>query len=182
MALFSDGRDPIPPHVYYSNVLDNFYSTTHSIAMDGEFYLKWVGRRGEFPRKADPVKPPAVRKVPGNFQARVWDWMQACFGYAISMDGIERNHRFFEESTELVQAKGMTREEAHQLVDYVYNRPVGEVDQEVGGVMVTLAALCLADGTSMMDCGETELSRIWTKVDQIRAKQANKPKFGPLPE
>ncbi|WP_457817370.1 hypothetical protein, partial [Staphylococcus aureus] len=33
----------------------------------------------------------------------------------------------------------------------------------------------------MHAAGETELARIWTKVDQIRAKQAAKPKHSPLP-
>ncbi|MFX5747833.1 hypothetical protein ABTE19_23195, partial [Acinetobacter baumannii] len=72
----------------------------------------------------------------------------------------ERNHRFFEEATELVQSTGMTQSEAHQLVDYVYGRPVGEPVQEVGGVMVTLAALCLAAKMDMHAAGETELARI----------------------
>lgn len=80
------------------------------------------------------------------FQQRVQPWMMACFGPAISADFRERNHRFFEESSELVQACGMSKEEAHMLVDYVYGRPVGEKLQEVGGVMVTLAALCLGAG------------------------------------
>jgi hypothetical protein len=115
------------------------------------------------------------------FQARVQPWMMACFGPEISADVMERNHRFFEESTELVQACGMTQSEAHQLVDYVYGRPVGEKYQEAGGVMVTLAALCLAQGLDMHAAGETELARIWTKVEQIRAKQAAKPKHSPLP-
>jgi hypothetical protein len=52
----------------------------------------------------------------------------------------------------------------------------------VGGVMVTLAALCYANEQSMEDAGEKELKRIWTKVDQIRAKQAAKPKHSPLPQ
>jgi len=115
------------------------------------------------------------------FQQRVQPWMMACFGAEISADKDERNHRFFEESTELVQASGMTASEAHQLVDYVYGRPVGEPAQEVGGVMVTLAALCLAQDMDMHVAGETELARIWTKVDTIRAKQAAKPKHSPLP-
>lgn len=72
--------------------------------------------------------------------------------------------------------------EAHQLVDYTFDRPIGELHQEVGGVMVTLAALCLASGEDMHAAGETELARIWTKVDKIRAKQAAKPKHSPLPE
>jgi len=30
--------------------------------------------------------------------------------------------------------------------------------------------------------GETELARVWTKVEKIRAKQAAKPKHSPLPQ
>ncbi len=120
-------------------------------------------------------------ELAGSFQARVQPWMMACFGAAIAADGAERNHRFLEESLELVQACGCTASEAHQLVDYVYGRPVGERAQEVGGVMVTLAALCLAQGLDMHAAGETELARIWTKVEAIRAKQAAKPKHSPLP-
>jgi hypothetical protein len=41
-------------------------------------------------------------------------------------------------------------------------------------VMVTLAAYCLATGLDMHEAGETELARIWTKVEVIRAKQASK--------
>lgn len=118
----------------------------------------------------------------GQFQARVKPWMDACFGPAISADRTERNHRFIEESLELVQANGCSRSEAHQLVDYVYDRPEGELHQEIGGVMVTLAALCLASDEDMHKAGETELARVWTKVEQIRAKQAAKPKHSPLPQ
>lgn len=116
-----------------------------------------------------------------SFQARVQPWLMQCFGEMISGDREERNHRFLEEALELVQALGATAEEAHQLVDYVFGRAVGEPAQEVGGVMVTLAALCLANGLDMYQLAETELARIWTKVDAIRAKQASKPQFGPLP-
>lgn len=116
-----------------------------------------------------------------TFQNRVKPWMLACFGEEIACDTVERNHRFLEEALELVQATGCTQNEAHQLVDYVFGRPTGEPAQEVGGVMVTLAALCLAQKMDMHDAGEVELARIWTKVEQIRAKQAAKPKHSPLP-
>lgn len=116
-----------------------------------------------------------------TFQAGVGQWMQACFGPEISADTVERNHRFLEEALELVQACGCTASEAHQLIDYVFSRPVGEKGQEVGGVMVTLAALCLANGLNMDGEAATELIRVWTKVEQIRAKQAAKPKHSPLP-
>lgn len=121
---------------------------------------------------SDPTAP---------FQQRVQPWLLACFGAEIAADRAERNHRFLEESLELVQSCGCTAIEAHQLVDYVYGRPVGEPAQETGGVMVTLAALCLANSLDMHQAGETELARIWTKVEAIRAKQAAKPKHSPLP-
>lgn len=129
-----------------------------------------------------PASQPVGEAVATDFQRRVRPWMLACFGAEIAADVQERNHRFLEEALELVQACGATASEAHQLVDYVYGRPAGEKVQEVGGVMVTLAALCLAQGIDMHAAGETELGRIWTKVEQIRAKQAAKPKHSPLPE
>lgn len=116
------------------------------------------------------------------FQSRVHDWIIACFGEEIGADKQERNHRFIEEALELVQANGCTKSEAHQLVDYVYGRPVGDPHQEVGGVMNTLAALCTASGIDMDRAGEDELARVWTKVEKIRAKQAAKPKHSPLPQ
>lgn len=90
---------------------------------------------------ANQVGEPAG-EVP--FQDRVQPWMLECFGAEIAADRKERNHRFLEESLELVQAHGCTQVEAHQRVDYVYGRDIGEKAQEVGGVMATLAALCLA--------------------------------------
>lgn len=116
------------------------------------------------------------------FQRRVQDWMMECFSMEICRDTMERNHRFIEEALELVQSLGCTKSEVHQLVDYVYDRPAGEPKQEAGGVKVTLAALCLAADLDMDAAGETELARIWTKIDVIRAKQAAKPKHSPLPE
>ncbi|MBB3910874.1 hypothetical protein [Sphingomonas desiccabilis] len=116
-----------------------------------------------------------------TFQDRVQPWLLECFGETIAGDREERNHRFLEEALELVQATGCTASEAHQLVDYVFGRDVGDPPQEVGGVMVTLAALCLANGMDMHEAAEVELARIWTNVEAIRAKHAAKPKHSPLP-
>jgi len=133
-----------------------------------------------FERKSEGPQPVQTGGVDG-FQARVQPWMMACFGEVIAADREERNHRFLEEALELVQSCGCTASEAHQLVDYVYGRAIGEPAQEVGGVMVTLAALCLANGLDMHANGESELARIWGKVEAIRAKQAARPKHSPLP-
>lgn len=151
-----------------------------------EAYIKYVSQSRyekfspQVQRWYKPI-PTAAGTSQQPFQERVLPWLHACFGEVIAADKTERNHRFLEESMELVQACGCTQSEAHQLVDYVFGRPVGEPSQEVGGVMVTLAALCLAQRLDMHQCGETELTRIWTKLEPIRAKQAAKPKHSPLP-
>lgn len=117
-----------------------------------------------------------------EFQQRVKDWMLHCFDAKIAGDKRERNHRFLEESLELVQSCGCTASEAHQLVDYVFGRPTGDKRQELGGVAITLAALCNAQHLDFGTWAEEELHRIWSKVAEIRAKQAGKPKHGPWPE
>jgi len=131
---------------------------------------------------ANARRDAAVERKNESFQKRVDDWIQYCFGPKIGADRTERNHRFLEEALETVQSGGCTASEAHQLVDYVYGRPIGEMDQEVGGVMVTLAALCNAHGVDLDAAAERELARVWVKSEKIRAKQAAKPKHSPLPE
>lgn len=116
-----------------------------------------------------------------SFQTYVNEWVEACFGLMVAKDKVERNHRFIEEAIELVQACNCEREHVHQIVEYVYSRPVGDKSQEVGGVMVTLAALCSANKIYMEACGNEELTRCWQKIDQIREKQAKKKKDSALP-
>ncbi|WP_296585652.1 hypothetical protein [Xanthobacter sp.] len=117
-----------------------------------------------------------------SFQRRVGHWMQACFGPAISADKLERGDRLLEEVLELLQSGGYPPERVAALTGYVWSRPAGEPAQEVGGVEVTLAAYCLAHGLDKHQAGETELARIWTKVEAIRAKQAAKPTGSALPQ
>lgn len=137
--------------------------------------IGWLPLRYLGVTQPEPVTP---------FQTRVQPWLMECFGEMIAGDREERNHRFLEEALELVQACGCTSSEAHQLVDYTFSRPIGEPNQEVGGVMVTLAALCLANGLDMHADGDAELVRISAPemVAKIRAKQAAKPKYSSLPE
>lgn len=72
---------------------------------------------------------------------RVMNWVVRCFGIN-AMGPRERSARFLEEAIELVQASGLERREALELVAYVYSRPVGDLPQEVGGVSVSLLGLC----------------------------------------
>ena len=127
---------------------------------------------------ADPVG--GVTSGAGEFQARCGDWLTECFGAHGLHDVPHRNRRFLEEAGELVQASGMPEDEAQSVIRYVYSRLPGQPNQEVGGVMMTLAAHCIATGFDMNEEGERELARVWTKVDVIRAKEAAKPSFSAL--
>lgn len=142
-----------------------------------------------------------------SFQARVVEWAKACFGDAVAGDMLERADRFFEEAAELYQAaaearraraatfdpaldgageKALALEEArrraHQLVDYTFARDVGHLGQEMGGVLLTTAALAGAYDLDMHAEGETELCRVLGKIEKIRAKQAAKPSGSALPQ
>lgn len=127
------------------------------------------------------LKTRAPDRLTESFQERVAPWMQETFGPEISGDRMERCDRLVEEVLELVQSLEYPPERIAELTAYTYGRPVGDPVAEVGGVMVCLAALCLAGGMDMHAAAETELARIWTMVEAIRAKQATKPHRSPLP-
>lgn len=110
----------------------------------------------------------------GSFQSKVSHWLAECFGQQSIGDKVERNHRFLEEALETVQANGCSREDSHRLVDYVFDRQSGDLHQEVGGTLTTLAALCVASGIDMENAGNQELHRIVANIDAIRSKRAAK--------
>jgi hypothetical protein len=111
------------------------------------------------------------------------EWMLKCFTPEITADRLERGDRLLEEVLELLQSGHYPPERVQSLLSYVYARSVGEPSQEVGGVMVTLAAYCGAHDLDMADAGEAELERILQPdiIEKIRAKQASKPTGSALP-
>lgn len=118
---------------------------------------------------------------PQNYQQRVLDWTLDTFGADVARDIQERCHRFLEEGLELVQSLGCTASEAHQLVDYVFGRAVGDPEQEIGGTMVCIAALAHAARLDMANAAEKELASNWERQEKIREKWLRKPKHSPLP-
>lgn len=114
-----------------------------------------------------------------SFQRRVWNWVIDCFGRDLANNRTERNRRFLEESVELAQSLGCDKATIHQIVEYVYARDPGIPEQEVGGVMVTFAALCEANNIEMAAAGRNELSRISSAevMRKIRAKHSLKPEL-----
>jgi len=116
------------------------------------------------------------------FQRNVKNWCESTFGSTITADRVERIQRFLEEALELAQAEGMPKADAAKLLEYVWSRPPGEILQEVGGVMVTLAAYCNAVEYNIFAAGTAELERCWTQSEKIREKQKAKPQGSPLPK
>lgn len=71
-------------------------------------------------------------------QAQVVAWAKAAFIEAQATSLPQRGLRLLEEAIEAFQAAGGDREQAHKLIDYVFDRPPGRLGQELGGVGVTL--------------------------------------------
>lgn len=100
-------------------------------------------------------------------QRRVRDWVERTFGASIQRNVLERVKRVLEETLELAQAEGITSEDAHKLVDYVFGREPGYPPQEVGGVGVTLLAYCSAKQISADACELAEVTRILSKPPKV---------------
>jgi hypothetical protein len=89
-------------------------------------------------------------------------WAAEAFG-GQDMNHENRAKRFVEEALELAQACGLQRWDVLNVFNHVYDRPPGEVTQEVGGVGVTLLCLCEALHLSADGCERAELSRVQAK-------------------
>lgn len=96
-------------------------------------------------------------------QAVVFDWAKVAFSEDEATNIPQRGLRLLEEAVEAFQACGGDQVIAHHLVEYVFNRPIGEIGQELGGVGVTLLALAAAAGLS----ADTEEAR---EVDRVLSK------------
>jgi hypothetical protein len=118
----------------------------------------------------------------GDFQDKVGSHV-AAVTEGDPTDLVERRNRFTEESLELTQSLGQTREEAIALVNYVHDRAVGVAHKEIGAVVYTLAALAVEAGLDMMRSAWTELARISTPegIAKIRRKRAGRHGRGALP-
>lgn len=110
-----------------------------------------------------------------RFQNRVFKWAMSCLGKKNATDLEERRCRFFEESCELVQAAGLPKEKAQIILDHVYSCDVGDLEQEVGCVMLTLGVFCESQNIDLEACAEAEYERVSSRPDKIRQKYYAKP-------
>lgn len=93
-------------------------------------------------------------------QQQIRIWVESRLGKE-AMDTHERGRRHHEESTELFQALGGTREEAHRIVDHVFDKPIGDPVQELGGAILTLLGCAEGKGVELGHCAHKELTRIF---------------------
>lgn len=112
-----------------------------------------------------------------NCQREVYAWLVECLGQATAGNTRLRTGRFIEEAVELAQAGGLTEQECIDMVRYVYSRPVGDVRQEIGGVRISLAALCTAFGVDEDVAIKQEMANCWKNIEKIRARNLTKPRF-----
>jgi hypothetical protein len=87
-----------------------------------------------------------------------------------------RAYRALEEMLEMNQVLGITEEKAHELVTYVYSRPVGELEQEAGGVAFTAQALMNSLGYDWVVTVQAAVTEAYGRIDKIREKSKSKPK------
>ncbi len=109
-----------------------------------------------------------------DYQNKVKLWTNKCFGESVASNVIERNYRFLEEALELIQAGGMPKDVVTAMVNHVFDRPIGDINQEVGGAIVTLASFCNARDLSLEIAANEELNRIEANLDKIREKHQTK--------
>ncbi len=95
-------------------------------------------------------------------QRAIFDWATAAFG-ADQVHPAQRALRLLEEAVELFQACNGDRAQAHKLIDFVFDRPLGAWQTELGQVGVTLLALAASLGASADDAEAAEVARVLAK-------------------
>lgn len=108
-------------------------------------------------------------------QRRVNEWAVDAFGVGQAINPKQRALRLLEEAVEAYQAVGGDKVIAHLTVDIMFERPVGNPVQELGGVGVTLLALAASLGVSADQEEAREIARIFSKpIEHWTARNAAK--------
>ncbi|WP_439398510.1 hypothetical protein ACRQ5Q_14565 [Bradyrhizobium sp. PMVTL-01] len=107
------------------------------------------------------------------------DWALRSFGHEHVYNLSIRALRCAEEAIELAQAYDVPKSTVLQLVDVVYSRPPGNVDQELGGVAMTATILAAARHQDLDSYLETELRRVLAKpVEHFKQRNQDKVDLG----
>jgi len=119
-----------------------------------------------------------VPRARAQRQKAVAKWVEDTFGSEV-MEPVERATRVLEETLELAQAAGVPGTDVLRLFRRVYDRPIGALRQEVGGVGVTLLAFCESVGIDADQAESDEFDRARGKpCDEMRARHQSKVEAG----
>jgi hypothetical protein len=105
-----------------------------------------------------------------TFQDRVIIWLHTCFGVTAARERQICNAAFVRSALEAAKASGCAADKARWILEDVYREPASGMREALGGAMIAVARLSLANDLDMRDAGEAELSRLWTDIEQIRHK------------
>ena len=119
----------------------------------------------------------------GVDQAVIEQFVRTRFGDKVMDNKEERAARVLEEAIELFQVDARDpkegRAKAHKLIDVVFDKKVGDRKQEIGGLGVTLLALCAAHEHRLDELVKTEIARIMSmSPDHFLQKQTAKSDLG----
>lgn len=113
-------------------------------------------------------------------QIAVDKWIRKTFGKQSAEDKVERLSRLVEEVCELCQAENFPQAMIPVIADYVYKKPAGWPQQELGGVGVCILAYAMAAGYNADDMEQREFARILALPTKhfrgSRKKKADAPK------
>ena len=99
------------------------------------------------------------------------DWAIRSFGEDHVTNLPIRALRLAEEAVELAQALDVPKEKLLELIEIVYSRPKGNLDQEMGGVMMTATVLSAVRGRDPDYFFACELMRVLAKPTEHFAKR-----------
>lgn len=100
-----------------------------------------------------------------------WEWGERCFGEKHMEDEEARGERMVEEAIEVCQCLGISRKTTHRIVDMVYDKKVGEINRELGGLVLTTAVLCQTLSTDIETVYINEILRVLAKEPAHFAKR-----------
>ncbi len=87
------------------------------------------------------------------------NWAKTTFG-PVALDPPERAARVVEEAVEVAQCLGVSKDILHRIVDRTYARPVGDLFNELGAVLLCTYSLCALIESNPMELLFREANRV----------------------
>lgn len=115
----------------------------------------------------------------GVWEMLTVNWQKLVFGDRVVTPHV-RTLRLLEETLELCQCERVTEEEVQKITRQVYDKPVGNPYNELGGVMICCAIYAGISGWTLEDAFWHEFTRIMDPkiMDKVRTRNLNGDKIG----